>query len=115
MANLRHYIDPGEMDRRVTLQNASGSQDAYGEGNTTWYDVAELWAKFEAGVGNEGVDAEQVAQHDIAVFTIRYRSVVPRMRIVMDDEKWDIETVSEAGGRKRFLKLRCKRWDSNPI
>lgn len=114
VANLSHILDPGELDRRITLQAASGSQDAYGEGNATWYDLAELWAKVEWKTGTEGMDAGQVAQSQMVDFTIRYRAVAPENRIKFEDKYYDIEGMEQIG-RKRFLKLRTKLWDSNPI
>lgn len=115
MANLKHILDPGELDRRITLQTASGAADLYGETNATWYDVADLWAKIEWGKGDETEDANQVAASDTVTFTIRYRTVTHRMRILYDGKYYDIESIGEAGGRKRFLKLVTKLWDSNPI
>lgn len=115
MANLKHIIDPGELDRRITLQTASGAADLYGDTNTTWYDVADLWAKVEWGTGDEETDANQIAAFDKVTFTIRYRTVTHRMRILYDSKYYDIETIGEAGGRKRFLKIITKQFDSNPI
>ena len=113
MGNLGHYLDPGEMDRKVTIQTASGVQDAYGEEINTWLDTLDVWAKMEWETGSEGMDADQVVSHDKVKFTIRYTTVDAKNRIKYEGKYYDIETIQEVGGRKRFLILITKIYDSN--
>jgi SPP1 family predicted phage head-tail adaptor len=113
MGNLGHYLDPGELDRKVTIQTASGVQDAYGEEINTWLDTLDVWAKMEWGTGVEGMDANQVVSTDKVKFTIRYTTVDAKDRIKYEDKYYDIETIQEVGGRKRFLILTTKIFDSN--
>lgn len=113
MGNLGHYLDPGELDRKVTIQTASGVQDAYGEEINTWLDTLDVWAKMEWEKGSEGMDADQVVNQDKVKFTIRYTTVDAKNRIKYDGEFYDIESIQEVGGRKRFLILITKLFDSN--
>ena len=117
VANLRHYIDPGEMDSRVTIQTASGSPDGYGQVVDSWVDIATLWAKVEwPGMReSEGEDAGQIAQSERVVFTLRYTEVRPKDRISFEGDYYDIKSVAQVGGRKRFMKLSTVLWDSNPV
>lgn len=117
MGNLGHYLDPGELDRKIVIQTASGVQDAYGEEINTWSDTLSVWAKMEwdAGKrgGNEGMDASQVVSEGEVKFTIRHTAVDTKNRIKYEDEYYDIESIQEVGGRKRFLILTTKLFDSN--
>lgn len=118
MANLKHYIDPGELDSRVTVQVASGASDGYGDEAQAWYDLATLWAKVEwpETGGTEGEDAKQVLQTQRVHFTIRYYSALtPKMRISCSGKIYDIEGIAEVGGRNRFMKVVTKLHDSNPV
>ena len=113
MGGLSHILDPGEMDRLVTIQLASGSaQDAYGDEQLTWVDVANVWAKIEWGVGAEGEDASQITNHEKVTFTMRYRTLDAKNRISYDGQYYDIESIGQLG-RKRFLKVVTKIFDSN--
>lgn len=115
--NLRHYIDPGELDRKITIQTASASGvDAFGESTSTWYTYAQPWARMEWKTGNEGEDAQQIANKEVIEFLVRYDSgITPKMRISYDSDLFDIESISQVGGRQRFQLLRCITWDSNNI
>lgn len=115
--NLRHFIDPGELDRLITIQTASATGvDALGESTSGWSTYAQPWAKMEWGGGGEGEDASQVANREIVSFIVRYNSgLTPKMRISYDSDYYDIESISQVGGRKRFMLLRCVTWDSNNV
>jgi SPP1 family predicted phage head-tail adaptor len=114
MAYLSEFIDPGELDRKITIQRASGAQDAYGEGLNVWYDLAEVWAKVEWNTKNnsEGEGASQIVQRDVISFTVRHRDVTARDRVKYRDDYYDIEGVAEMGGRNRFKVLTTKLYDS---
>jgi SPP1 family predicted phage head-tail adaptor len=113
--NLRHYIDPGEMCYRITVQTASASSvDDYGDYDGAWYNLAELWAKMEWKTGEEKMDAEQLTAWRGVEFTIRYRGdITEKMRILWEGDYYDIESIAQVGGRKRFELIRTKRYDSN--
>lgn len=101
----------GGLDRRIEIQRASEGPDSFGQVLQTWVLHAEVWAKFEPLGGGEGFTAEQRSSRASAVFTIRYRTgITPRMRVKMDGEVWEIETVSEPE-RRRWLVLTCHAFE----
>ena len=115
--NLRHFIDPGELDRYITIQTASATGvNVYGESTSGWSTLDQVWAKIDWKGGSEGEDNSQIANVERVEFTIRYRSdISPKMRISYDSDVFDIESIVQVGGRKRFQLLKCKTWDSNDI
>ncbi|MCC2547713.1 phage head closure protein [Hymenobacter sp. BT175] len=95
----------GKLDRRITLEQNTATQNAYGEQVPAWSEVGEVWARVDYGRGNEAVQAgEQVAIQRID-FTIRYKpGLSARLRITYEGQVYDIEAVQELG-RRAGLKL----------
>lgn len=115
MAELRHFIDPGELSRQIIVQTASADTvNDFGESTSSWYNLHTLYAKAEWKSGEEKVDAEQVTSYERVDFTIRYKGdITAKMRVSFDGDYYDIEGVSQVGGRKRFELLRTRKYDSN--
>lgn len=115
MAELRHYIDPGELSREIIVQTASADTvNDYGEPTSAWYNLHTLWAKIEWKGGEEKMDSEQTTNFERVEFTIRYKGdITPKMRVSYDGDFYDIESVAQVGGRKRFELLRTRKYDSN--
>jgi SPP1 family predicted phage head-tail adaptor len=101
-------IDAGSMDRRITIQGVSLADDGYGGQVETWSTVAEVWAQFLPGGGNEKFASAQVYAETQARFRIRWRSgLSPKNRITFDGKTWDVLAVDEVG-RKEGLELKVK-------
>ena len=91
-------IRAGQLDRRITLQHETESQDATGEPIKTWAAVDTVWAQYVPLRGAELFGAKQLRAEADSKFRIRYRSdVTPENRIVWGGRNWDIVSVSEIG------------------
>jgi SPP1 family predicted phage head-tail adaptor len=99
-------IDPGKLDRRVTLQSASVSTDGFGQAVRTYSTLAQVWAQVEyRGVPKEGEDTEKLTSVNRVRFTIRYRSDVDATtKISWKGNTYEVEGVS-LEGRERYLIL----------
>jgi SPP1 family predicted phage head-tail adaptor len=101
-------MNPGKMDRQITLQKFTVTQDAYGEPIETWTTLAEVWAQYLPGGGNERFAAQQVFAETEARFLIYWRNdVTPVNRLQFDGKGYDILAVQEIG-RREGLELRAK-------
>lgn len=89
----------GRLDRRITIQTGTVSQNALGEYVTTWADDATVWAEAMALRGREYFAAQQVNASVTTKFTIRWRALSPLNRILYDGKTYDIEHVVELGRR----------------
>lgn len=69
MSNLR----AGALNRRITLQSRSTSQDASGGQLLTWTDVATVWANVDPLSGRELLAAQAVQSAVSHQITIRYQ------------------------------------------
>ena len=99
-------IDPGKLDRRITLRSASVSTDGFGQAVRTYSDLGDVWAKVEyRGVPKEGDETEKLTSVNKVRFTIRYRADVnATTKIVWKGNTYEVEGVS-LEGRERYLIL----------
>ncbi len=102
-------IDPGRLDRRVSLQYPIESSDAVGGIATAWFEVAEVWAAKRPLSGARLFAAEMKNALDLTVFRIRHRTDVASFwRLVHGDDVYEIVPPVEELGRRHFLDLTCR-------
>lgn len=94
----------GELDHKVTLEEALQTADGYGGFVTAWNPVIDVWAKIEAVTGRELLpEAERRSR-----LTIRWRGgVTPAMRFAYDGRIFEIELVRDPDGLARHLVCDC--------
>lgn len=101
-------IRAGELDRRVTLQQRSTSQDTFGQQVTTWTDVAVLWANVRPLSGRELLTAGAINAELSHVVTIRYRAgITPAMRLTYGGQVFNILSVVDPEMAHVSLELQC--------
>lgn len=100
-------INPGQLDRRVTLQTRTTAANAYNEPVETWSDLMTVWAKVEYPISGSDEETEKglnIARRRV-YFTIRHRTDIGFIeRVTYDSGTYDIERIAELG-RNDFLKL----------
>lgn len=103
-------INPGQLDRRITIQSRTTAPNEFNEPVETWATLADVWAKVDYPVtgSDEKTDGVNVTTTRV-VFTVRHLSGVGFTdRIQYDSEVYDIERISELG-RKSYLELTAER------
>lgn len=91
----------GALDRKITIQSATESQDDYGQSVETWVTFAAVWAEIREPRGNETIDANKPEARAERVFRIRWLSgVTTKMRISVDGAVYDITHIAEIGRRE---------------
>lgn len=85
----------GRLNRRITIQNYTTTQDANGNIVQTWTTFATVWAAVEPASGREFFEAQQIATETTVKFVIRHRSgITEDMRIKDEDGNlFDIQSV----------------------
>ena len=87
---------PGDLDRRITIQQNTPTQDGAGQPIASWADLATVWAEVVPVGGSETFQAKQTGAEAVAKFRIRYRGdVLRKMRVVYDSDNYDISDVAE--------------------
>jgi len=90
----------GSMDRRVTLQRFTTTQDEYGEEIQTWTDLATVFAEVRQQGGREYLAAATIMADQRVVFFIRwYPGLTVLDRVSYGGALHDIEEVREIGRR----------------
>jgi SPP1 family predicted phage head-tail adaptor len=100
----------GRLRHRLTIEQAARTDDEGGGAALVWEAVAEVWGAVEAVSGQESVGADRVTGSAIYSITIRYRDgIAPSMRFRREDEIFEILSVLDEDGRRRFLTCKCER------
>jgi len=95
----------GKLDRRVSLQTATDSQDAYGQAISTWATTYTVWADVFPMPYTEQVEGDRKTEQTLFKVRIRYQSgVIPTMRLVYNSQYYDIISINE-GNRQEYLDL----------
>lgn len=89
-------MEAGKLNRRVTLQSASESRDAFGAPALTWSNEATVWANVEPYNPAEYEIGPVMAAKNMYKVITRYRSdIVPTT-------DWRIQHVNRAGATQVF-------------
>lgn len=101
-------MNPGQFNRRVTVQQKSVTRAANGEEVVAWQDVATVWASVDMLKGNEIFAAAQMLESVDYRVRIRYRADVDReMRILAGTVTLDIVAAIMVGNYVA-LELLCR-------
>lgn len=102
-------MNPGELDREITLQFKTDGQSGSGEPTETWDGDAVVWAKVTPLSGREyySLIAQQVVADEMLVFRIRWRADVrPGTARILQylGRNYNIRRVAELG-RQQYLDI----------
>ena len=94
-------MQAGKLDRRITIQSQSASQDGAGEAVATWAVVDTVWAQVIGTSGSEPFQGEQFNAQRKVTFVIRYRTDIDETnRIVYGGETYGVTATFEIGRRE---------------
>lgn len=101
----------GRLNRRITIQQNSPSQDSNGNLTDSWSTFAKVWASIEPLRGREFLEAQAINPETTVRFRIRYVSgVTEDMRIKDEnDELYDITAVLHLDHAKREIEIMANR------
>lgn len=93
----------GQMDRKISIERAEITRDAYNEGIETWEMLKEnVWAAVRRQSGKEALQSDQVVASNVVVFTIHYMELYTTDRIHYEGKVYDIQSLNEIGRRKQL-------------
>ena len=100
----------GSLNRRVTLQQQTLTQDGAGQPVNTWVDVGfPIWASVLLLSGLETIKADRPASIVKASIRIRYRSGVNAgMRVKVGLSFYEIMAVMPDESKREFIDLACE-------
>jgi len=99
----------GSLNRRVTIQQPSASQDSVGQPVNTWSTLATVWANVRMLNGTETIKADaQVSQAKASIRIRRRTDVTTAMRVVLGSTTYEIKAVLLDEVGKRYVDLACE-------
>lgn len=113
-------IKAGDLDRRISVQRSTPTDDSYGEPIPSWAQIGRVrWARYRPLSGQERFAADQFIAQEQVEFTIRWSTDLedlnPKDRIVYPAEGsanstiYDIMAVHEIGRREGWRILTARR------
>lgn len=91
----------GRMDRLITLQVATETQDSFGATVQTWATLADVWAERVPVSGRENFVADQMANFSFVRFRIRHRTdLTTKNRILDSGNVYNIRAINEIGRKE---------------
>lgn len=103
-------LDVGELNRRVTIRQYTESENARGEVEKTWSDLATVFAKLDYSPATESMEAGKETVFGMVAFLIRYRADMNEtMKVRFDSEDYDIKSITrmEKRGKDRYLIIKA--------
>src|SRR5262245_25521704 len=104
-------MQAGELRHRVTIQQATESQNSVGEAVKTWTTVTTGWAGVSPLRGREYLEAMQTKSSVDTRITMRknaYPNLTPKHRILFGSRVFDIEAVIDVDGLGDAMEVSCK-------
>ena len=104
-------MQAGQLRHRVTIQQASESQNSVGEAVKSWASVATVWARVNPLRGTEYLAAMQAKATVDTRITMRknaFPGLTPKHRIVFGARVFDIEAVIDVDGLGDAMEVSCK-------
>lgn len=102
-------MNPGKLDRRITVQTRTLTKDAAGGRVETWVDAYDVWAEAVMTKQSEAITADADRNTEDRQFRIRYRTGIASgtHRIFYQLRYFDITGIDEEGRQDRLL-LTCR-------
>lgn len=96
----------GAMNRRVTLQRRSQSQDGSGGQSVAWVELATVWAWLDPQMGREQVVGSQVRSVSQVNILIRYfKGLTAKDRLVYQGRIYSITGVTDPDEKHRYHQI----------
>jgi SPP1 family predicted phage head-tail adaptor len=83
----------GKLRHRVSIEEQVVTVNSYGESETYWAPVADVWAAIEPLSGKEYLAAQQIQSAVSCRIVIRQRDLLPSMRIVYRSKVYNIAAI----------------------
>lgn len=98
-------MNPGKLNRRITIQSRTVTKDGAGGKIETWADVFDCWAELVKTTGKEGTAADSDRPSNEKTFRIRWKSGIEAdtHRILYKLAFYDISEVVEEGVKTTLL------------
>jgi SPP1 family predicted phage head-tail adaptor len=99
----------GTLRDRVRLETPERTDAGGGGATVTWSSLGQIYARIEPASGREIVEADGVTARVTHSILIRHRTDIgSHMRFAAGPRIFDIKSVRETGGHRRWLECHCE-------
>lgn len=99
----------GRLRNKLTLESRTEAIDAYGDATLSYATLGYEWGSVEAVSAQEQLDSQQIQaaiSHRIIIRSnTSSRSLAPDDRITFDSRTFDIVSLVDRDGRRKFLEI----------
>jgi SPP1 family predicted phage head-tail adaptor len=101
-------MNPGALNKRITIQSPLEVPGDYGEPTTQWTDVISTFASIRAATSKEVYAAQGYTSQITHLITIRWRpGIRSNQRVIYRDRLFEIQAVTDPDERRAQLNLLC--------
>lgn len=101
-------MQAGQLNHRITIEQRTSGEDAWGQPVDTWATVAELWASVRYLSGLSAIKSGADVSISKVSVRIRHRTGLDAgMRVLHDGQVFDIQAVLP-DGKRQFVDLVCE-------
>jgi SPP1 family predicted phage head-tail adaptor len=101
-------MNPGELNKRITLQRPIITINENGFEEETWEDVKTVWAAASNLYGREYYAAAAVQAENTVKFTIRYtEGIDSSMRILFKGKHYNITAIDNIKYQNRYMEIKA--------
>lgn len=107
-------LNAGSLNRRISIQSQSTSQDSFGGPLTTWTTILKTWASIRAATSKEVYAASGFTSQVTHSITLRYHpelTIRSAYRIDYAGRIFQIQTVSDPDEGRKQINLLCMELD----
>jgi SPP1 family predicted phage head-tail adaptor len=98
----------GRLKHLLTIETREETDDGSGGVIVAWAPIGQAWARMEPLSGREVVSTDREGSQQRCRVTLRYRNdISPAHRFAFGSRHFDIETIVDPNGRRRFLVCDC--------
>nr|DAL96910.1 MAG TPA: Putative head tail adaptor [Caudoviricetes sp.] len=102
-------MNPGDLDKRITLQKCITTTNESGFEVETWEDYKTIWAAVSNLHGREYFAAAAVQAENTVKFTIRYlQGLDTTMRILFQGKQYNITSIDNIKYQNRYIEIKAQ-------
>ena len=102
-------MQAGKLNRRITVEQVTESQDTSGFPSETWATYCKRWASIVPLRGRERFEAQQFEAEVDVRFVVRYDSVTaaitPKMQVSYNSKTYDIQSVFDVDEAHKEIEI----------
>ena len=109
-------LNAGSFDRLALFKQPIERRDNFGQDVTIYNTLFTWFVGIDRQVGKEELEANQIQAVNTTNFICRWkREIKEDLIILVEDKAYNIRSIEEIEGRRKYLRLKAERRDSKSV